>query len=239
MAYTPNTWQPRIVQFPTRFNDQNGNIYNFTPSPGTVTQPGTAFSAEWMNHIETGIAGVYATIQEVNVLASGWNATPNMPMATTAQYDDTSGVYTLTMPDGWSFSSGSTIAFTVPAAPGSVSSVSIAIGSLSFPFASVPTWTQDQVVSVELLFDSGTSAYSASESATPYETGAPYTQTIAGITLSPTQRADLYADVTTLGMIASAIVPVNESGTLVLQTLEPPEQDIPVQIALTDTQGVI
>ena len=39
-----------------KFTDQNGNRYEFTPSPDEVTQPGTPFSAEWMNEMEAGIA---------------------------------------------------------------------------------------------------------------------------------------------------------------------------------------
>ena len=39
-----------------KFTDQNGVKYEFTPSPDEVTQPGTPFSAEWMNEMEAGIA---------------------------------------------------------------------------------------------------------------------------------------------------------------------------------------
>jgi hypothetical protein len=35
-----------------KFTDQNGVKYEFTPSPDEVTQPGTPFSAEWMNEME-------------------------------------------------------------------------------------------------------------------------------------------------------------------------------------------
>lgn len=55
MAYTPNVWESRNVQYPNRWTDQNGNLLTLTPSPGTVTSEGTPFNATWMNHIEEGI----------------------------------------------------------------------------------------------------------------------------------------------------------------------------------------
>jgi hypothetical protein len=56
MSYTPNTWQERQGSGLNRFQDQNGNLYEFTAVPTEVTQAGTPFSATWMNHIEQGIA---------------------------------------------------------------------------------------------------------------------------------------------------------------------------------------
>lgn len=55
MAYTPNTWQDRTGTGLNKFTDQNGNEYEFTPTPDEITQQGTPFSAAWMNHIEQGI----------------------------------------------------------------------------------------------------------------------------------------------------------------------------------------
>ena len=55
MAYTPNVWESRNVQYPNRWTDQNGNVLTLTPSPGTVVAEGTPFNAAWMNHIEEGI----------------------------------------------------------------------------------------------------------------------------------------------------------------------------------------
>lgn len=71
------------------------------------------------------------------------------------------------------------------------------------------------------------------------QAGTVYTQTIAGVTLSAAQRPDLCAGAETLGKLAAPIVPCNESGALVLQTLEPPKEDLTAQIVLTDTQGVM
>ena len=55
MAYTPNVWQDRTGLGLNKFTDQNGNEYTFTPAPDSISQAGTPFSAEWMNHIEQGI----------------------------------------------------------------------------------------------------------------------------------------------------------------------------------------
>lgn len=56
MAYNKHTWVARQGIGLNKFTDQNGNRYEFTPSPDEVTQPGTPFSAEWMNEMEAGIA---------------------------------------------------------------------------------------------------------------------------------------------------------------------------------------
>ena len=58
--YEPNTWQDQIIDGANRFTDQNGNLWVFTPAPVSITQPGTPFSADWMNHMEQGIAGIYS-----------------------------------------------------------------------------------------------------------------------------------------------------------------------------------
>lgn len=56
MAYNKHTWVARQGVGLNKFTDQNGVKYEFTPSPDEVTQPGTPFSAEWMNEMEAGIA---------------------------------------------------------------------------------------------------------------------------------------------------------------------------------------
>lgn len=58
MAYTPNTWVAREVQYPNRFQDENGDFWTLTPAPGTVITAGTPFSAAWMNNIEQGITSL-------------------------------------------------------------------------------------------------------------------------------------------------------------------------------------
>lgn len=56
MAYTPHTWQDRLGVGLNKFTDQDGNTYEFTPTPDSVTQVGTPFSADWMNELEQGVA---------------------------------------------------------------------------------------------------------------------------------------------------------------------------------------
>lgn len=56
MAYVPNEWQDRIGTGLNNFTDQNGNELTLTPNPTSITQAGTPFTAEWMNHIEQGIS---------------------------------------------------------------------------------------------------------------------------------------------------------------------------------------
>lgn len=55
MAYSKNTWKARVGTGLNRFVDQNGNYLYLTPSPESVEETGTPFSAEWMNNIENGI----------------------------------------------------------------------------------------------------------------------------------------------------------------------------------------
>lgn len=52
MAYNKHMWVARQGVGLNKFTDQNGVKYEFTPSPDEVTQPGTPFSAEWMNEME-------------------------------------------------------------------------------------------------------------------------------------------------------------------------------------------
>lgn len=54
-AYEKQIWVDRQVQYPNRYVDQNGNILTLIRSPGTVTENGSLFNAERMNHIENGI----------------------------------------------------------------------------------------------------------------------------------------------------------------------------------------
>ena len=58
MAYTPNSWAARSVQYPNRFQTAGGDYMTLTPAPGTIAAEGTPFSADWMNHIEQGIAAL-------------------------------------------------------------------------------------------------------------------------------------------------------------------------------------
>lgn len=56
MAYKKHEWKARQGTGLNKFRDQNGKIYEFEAAPDEVTQPGTPFSAQWMNEMEDGIA---------------------------------------------------------------------------------------------------------------------------------------------------------------------------------------
>lgn len=73
MAYTKNTWVDRVAVGDNKFTDQNGNNYEFTPNPDSVSQAGTPFSAAWMNHIEQGIADAVPQERTIN----GYNLSAN------------------------------------------------------------------------------------------------------------------------------------------------------------------
>ena len=53
--YVKNVWEDRIVEYPNRYEDQNGNILNLTQKPGNIVKEGTLVEAERMNHIEEGL----------------------------------------------------------------------------------------------------------------------------------------------------------------------------------------
>jgi len=57
VAYIPETWVDRNVQYPNRYTmvDNGDGTYTLIPSPGTVTEAGTFVTAQHMNNIEQGI----------------------------------------------------------------------------------------------------------------------------------------------------------------------------------------
>lgn len=75
MSYTKNTWVDRIAIGDNKFTDQNGNNYEFTPNPDSVTTAGTPFSASWMNNIENGILNAMhsALLEQQYELETGTN----------------------------------------------------------------------------------------------------------------------------------------------------------------------
>ena len=58
MAYNKTNWLDKLVQFPNRYKDQNGNVLELTRDEGVVTQTGTKINASVMNNIESGIETV-------------------------------------------------------------------------------------------------------------------------------------------------------------------------------------
>lgn len=81
MAYKKHEWQARTGTGLNKFRDQNGNIYEFEAAPDEVTQPGTPFSADWMNEMEEGIAAAGITPLVSNAASGATNIviTENAP----------------------------------------------------------------------------------------------------------------------------------------------------------------
>ena len=69
--YDKQTWVARVAVGDNIYEDQNGNTYEFTPAPTSVTTVGTAFSASRMNHMENGIASANNPTQ----VLGGWTYT--------------------------------------------------------------------------------------------------------------------------------------------------------------------
>lgn len=64
MAYVKQIWTDRQVERPLTFviTENVDGTSTLIPSPGTVTQDGTLITADRMNHIEEGIAGLDSNI---------------------------------------------------------------------------------------------------------------------------------------------------------------------------------
>lgn len=74
MAYIPNTWQAREGTGLNKYTDTTtGQVLTLQSTPDSLTQEGTPFSADWMNHIENGIvdAGLSGSIQQTLPVAEG------------------------------------------------------------------------------------------------------------------------------------------------------------------------
>lgn len=70
MGYKKHKWQARTGTGLNKYRDQDGKLYEFSSAPDEVTQPGTPFSAQWMNEMEDGIASAGA-VPLVSTSASG------------------------------------------------------------------------------------------------------------------------------------------------------------------------
>lgn len=81
MAYKKHEWKARQGVGLNKFRDQNGVLYEFESAPDEVTEPGTPFSAEWMNEMEDGIAAAGITPLVSNAASGATNIviTENAP----------------------------------------------------------------------------------------------------------------------------------------------------------------
>ena len=66
MSYTKHTWSARQGTGLNRFSDQNGDYWELTPAPTSITQQGTPFSADWLNNIENGLDFVSNPVELAN-----------------------------------------------------------------------------------------------------------------------------------------------------------------------------
>jgi hypothetical protein len=75
MAYTKTEWKARQGTGLNRFteNERSGDAFLLTNTPYSVTEPGTSFSAENMNHIEQGISDAHEAITAVDEKAAQIN----------------------------------------------------------------------------------------------------------------------------------------------------------------------
>lgn len=124
--------------------------------------------------------------------ADAWEGVPNMPKATEASYDDSTGVYTLVMPVDWSHTDNAEIAFTVPAVVESASAVSFAIGSNVYAMETVPSWDVGEVRTLKLL-----TTTTAEEGMTEYSLLPPFEQTVVVIGMRSDTKGFIGLDDTT------------------------------------------
>lgn len=78
MAYTKTNWQDRVVEFASRYKDQNQVVYTFTPDTGAVIVAGTPVIATNLNKIEQGIfdldttRALKSTTSNATLLSANW-----------------------------------------------------------------------------------------------------------------------------------------------------------------------
>lgn len=53
--YQETIWKDRLVQYPNRYQDQNGNVLELTALPGEIAEEGTPVNEAKLNNIEKGI----------------------------------------------------------------------------------------------------------------------------------------------------------------------------------------
>lgn len=87
MQYNRNTWSSRIGEGLNKYTDSiSGKTLQLTPTPDSIIEPGTPFTADWMNNIEQGLVNASAAantwiasqVTAVNAEAFQYNLTiPN------------------------------------------------------------------------------------------------------------------------------------------------------------------
>lgn len=74
MAFVPRVVRDRIVSFPGRYQlslvPGETTVYDLTPVPGTITEPGTDINKAYLQPIEDGIAAVQTTANNAQTVAN-------------------------------------------------------------------------------------------------------------------------------------------------------------------------
>ncbi len=65
MSYVKTDWKDRIVEYPNRYKDQNGNILELTQEPGNVVEEGTLVDADKLNNLENGVEDLYGKVNGI------------------------------------------------------------------------------------------------------------------------------------------------------------------------------
>ncbi len=94
------------------------------------------------------LAARKSSLVNATLLAANWQA---INRASSAVYDDTTGIYELTMRPEWSYSPDGIVCFSCPQAVTSATTVYIKIGSSTYTCATLPSWAADDDVAVKLL----------------------------------------------------------------------------------------
>lgn len=139
-------------------------------------------------------------VYESTIASVGYNLTK----ATAVTYDEKTGIYTLTMPDGWTYAQGCRVAFMVTEAPIVATSVRIQVGEGLYTISEMPTWKVGNIVGLTLT--GATTAtqvvISKAASAVYSESGAVGTYTVVMEVTSP---AWAYAANCEIAFVVSAI----------------------------------
>lgn len=120
------------------------------------------------------LAAGKSSLLNAALAAESWQA---INRASSAAYDDATGIYELVMRPEWSYAANGVVCFTCPAAVTSATTIYIKIGSSTYTCATVPAWAADDEVAVKLLTET-----TCEEGIVSEETPTFYDLAVAGVT---------------------------------------------------------
>lgn len=138
-------------------------------------------------------SGLY--LFETTIASVTYNATQasGVEYAEATESSKLIGTYTITMPDGWSYSENALVSFTVPKTPEDVKTMKAKIGDTTYTLDYVPAWSKDD--KVILKFTSNMSGKEACEEYTEEKYG------IKTVTLTAAVPDDLKVRVENIGIL--------------------------------------